>query len=532
MENTTARFLRPQYTIKFVIGQTDLTMRLQSLSIINSLKTIYPVILLKLKISSKDYFLEQIYGQEDAKLDIVVTTESSIALETTSLDLIIVHMDNKVSMQKNSDGDSNESAQLEDTVVAIALLKDAYLSMSTTVNMIVNKISSGGGGVNMGDLLNSVVSDIPVSDSNVDRFQETFGNSNNWDVNILPSTSNIVEGDDPLFDYGGGLSSFEVSDFVSFLGNFDRNSPFMQKPILDAIRNINRGNRTETQYNGDGSYTPIHLVNKLFDRFISNNIQKNIKMSNLNNVSLNNVVIPPRSFIGAIRYINDRYGIFKGPLCVYHSLENTFNMWDLSTVSNYEKDYTIEFLSSGENDREILNKSGEGDNHFYTYFPLKVKNKTNTALMSHGYEHVVTKSPRNKFFKNIIMNIDEVIDKISMSGRPNILCNDVAKTKRTVHSTSIMGNDDDDDNAFLTSKLSQFMATSSLFKFRLKGSKIPIKKLSRVGGCIELVPHVAEYLKYSGSYIVGSSVISLTRESTGHYMCFAEVTCFRESLES
>ena len=524
--NATTRFLRPQYTINFKIGQIDLTMRLQSLSIINSLKTIYPVFLLKLKVSSKDYFLEQIYGQEDAKLDIVVTTESSISLETTSLDLIIIHMDNKVSMQKNSSEDSNESAQLEDTIVAIALLKDAYLSMSTSVNMIVNKLSSSNNSP-----IENIVENIPFLDSITNGFQSIFGSSDKWNVNSLPSSS-IVAGDDPLFDIGGNVTDFEITDFISFLGNFDRNSPFMQKPVIDAIRNLNRGNRNEPQYNNDGSYTPVHLVNKLFDRFITSNVQKNIKMSNINSVGLENVVIPPRSFIGAIRYINDRYGLYKGPLFVYHSLENKFNMWDLSTVNNYEKDYTVEFLSSGENDKSTINRSGEGDNHFYTYYPLHVKNKTNASIMSTGYEHIVSKSPRNKLFKNIILNVEDVLDKISMSGNSKILCNPIAKTKRTIHSTSVMGNDDDDDNAFLTSKLSQYMAASSMFKFRLKGSKIPIKKLARVGGCIELIPHVVEYLKYSGLYVVGSSVISLTRENSGHYMCYAEVTCFRESLES
>jgi hypothetical protein len=534
MENTTTRFLRPQYTIKFVIGQKDLTMRLQNLSIINSIKTIYPVFLIKLQMSSKDYFLEQIYGQEDAKLDIVLTTESSTPLETTSLDLIIIHMDNKVSMQKNTEEDTNESNQLEDTVIIIALLKEAYLSMSTSVNMIVNKLSSNNTQPRVtspGNGLFGPVTQTHLSDPTIEMYEEAFGPRENWTENSKPilKTSNIVAGDDPLF---GNITSFEIGDFFSFLNNFDRNSPFMQKPILDAIRNLSRGGVQNTNFNSDGSYTPAHLVHKLFDRFIKNNAQKNIKMSNLNSVSLDNVVIPPRSFIGAIRYINDRYGIYKGPLFAYYDLENKFNMWDLSTVSNYEKDYTVEFLSSGQADREILNKSGEGDNHFYTYFPLHVKNKTNASLMSTGYEHIISKSPRNKLFKNIILNVEEVLNKVSMSGNPNILCNPIAKTKRTVHSTSVMGNDEDDDNAFATSKLSQYMASASLFKFRLKGTKIPIKKLSRVGGCIELIPHVAEYLKYSGNYIVGSSVISLTRESTNHYMCFAEVTCFRESLES
>ena len=527
MENTTTRFLRPQYTIKFNIGQIDLTMRLQSISIINSLKTIYPVILLKLKVSSKDYFLDQIYGQEDAKLDIVLTTESSVAIETTSLDLIIIHMDNKVSMQKNSTEDTNDSAQLEDTIIAIALLKDAYLSMSTSVNMIVNKVSSNEIRSN-----NNVSDNIPFVNSVVNGFENIFGNPTQWNSNSLPVSSNIVAGDDPLFDIGGGVSDFEITDFISFLGNFDRNSPFMQKPVIDAIRNISRGGRNDAQYNSDGSYTPVHLIHKLFDKFIKNDVQKNIKMSNLNIVSLDNVVIPPRSFIGAIRYINDRYGVYKGPLFAYHSLENKFNMWDLSTVSNYERDYTVEFLASGQDDKEILNKSGEGDNHFYTYYPLHVKNKTNAALMSTGYEHIITKSPRNKLFKNIILNVEDVLDKISMSGHSKILCNPLAKTKRTIHSTSVMGTDEDEDHAFITSKLSQFMATASLFKFKLKGTKIPIKKLSRVGGCIELIPHVTEYLKYSGNYIVGSSVITLSKENATHYMCYAEVTCFRESLES
>lgn len=558
---TTVRAIRPQYTIQFKMGSDDLTMRLQSISIINSIKTVYPVILLKLKMSSKDYFLNKMYGQDDAKLEIVVTGENTVPTEVTNLDLIIIHMENKVSMQKNTE-ENNESNQLEDTITAVALIKDSYSALSTTVNYVYNfdESQSGNGGISEIERLRNFINQgVQLSSSFGESFTQTLITVSNA-LNIIDAlASNDENTIDRGFDILNTLSrriDQPIDYNTNMYGGFGKASigSGINKSVKDEIIKIKRrsanitssenGNSSNTNNGGietgpiistflhnPGKHVPLSITLDLVNNYLKD-IQKNIDFTNKNNIEIDQIVIPPRSFIGAIRYLNDRYGIYKGPMLLYCDLDKTLNMWDLSKATDREVLYTVDFLAQGLDDGPIMSKSSETDKNFYTYFPLKVKNKTNTALMNNGYEHIISKSPRNKFFETIKMNLDEIVKDFSISSRPEIICNSVAKNKKMVHAIGVSGTSGDEDNAFITSKLSQFINSASMFSFKLKGSKLPIKNLCKVGSCIQLIPHVTEYLPYSGKYIVGSSVIVLSREENQNYMCNAEVTCFRESLES
>lgn len=530
----TVRLVRPQYTISFSIGDIDLTMRLNTVTIINSIKTIYPIFLLKLNISSKDYFLEKIYGQNDAKLQIVLTSESSIPLETTNIELIIIHNSNKVSSQIPEG--VKESNQLEDEMYIVAIHKPAFLTMSSTVNLISNsKINNNISSQNINNVFNSLIdnnfSNNSITDPLIDVFEIIFGPRENWNKNIKPISvsSNILPGDDPLNDVIRDFSNNGIDDFLNFLEVNTRN-PVIAKPILDLLNNIRNNNNNGTSLNGE--YSPISIVEKILQKYI-NNVNVNIKRTNTNNIQIPDVVIPPISFISAIRYLNDRYGIYKGPLHVYYNMEDTFNMWDISTISSSsEIDYTVELLARGLNDTETFKNSISNDNYFYTYQDIKVQNKTNNALMNKGYEHIIVKNPRNKFSEIVKTTIENILETVSISDNPELIFNESIKKQRRVHSIGVTGTSEDEDNAFMTSKLSQYIASSSMFRYYLKGTKLPLKKITRVGGPMKFLPRISEYLKFSGKYIVGSSVITLTRESTGSYMCYMEGTAFRESIET
>lgn len=648
MANPSTRLIRPQYTIQFFIGKIDLTMRVQNITIINSIKTIYPVFLIKILLSSKDYFLEQLYGQEDAHIQVVVTNEDSQATETTEVDLIVVHMDNKVSSQKNSDT-NNETNQLEDAVSVIALMKEPYLAFSKTVNFLFTESKSNsteqqritetvnGGFKPVGTPIDTHnppgVDQFLIDNPTFEAVPSTAQAPSNTDS---PGQAQFLE-DNPTFtapSSGGGFVSQGVTDSVSSPGvdqfladnptftaapppaasnggfvsqgvtdsgtsagvdqflidnpTFTASTPsggFVSQGVTDSnyktafnadgssvkspspsggmesfvdtgtgfglgsigngsFKNITQENKKLAKKNNKapgqsaaagppGKNTPINMVSSLFDKYItSKDIKKNIDFNNCNAIEIKQAVVPPRSFIGCIRHINDKYGLFKGPMMVYCDLENSVNIWDITKVSEQEALYSVDFLALGADASEIMKKSTEGDNKFYTYNPLKVKNNTNANMMKAGFEHVLIKKPRNKFTETVVKTLDDVAKGFKIIQNPLLLCNEVARKNKIISNTTGYSSDEDSDDAYMTSRLSAYIASCSTFTFNLNGNKLPIKKLCKVGSCVELVPHITEYLKYSGKYVVGSSVIQLSREETGHYSCKVEVTCFRESLES
>lgn len=579
----TTRLIRPQYTIQFFMDETDLTMRLQSIAIINSIKTVYPTILLKFGVNSKDYFLEKLYGQQDARLQIIVTGEDSIPLETTDLNLIIVHMETPVSSKKNTEQNSNESQQIEDVITAVALLKDPFVAFSTTVNNIFSETPSvsGGGGSEFERITdifsNSGLGPITQVTDIFNNFQDLVSNFSNGfgDFNSILNLLNVAES---LGQTGGLTDSIQslinsisglndINDIVergfdpynigqdlqtirrqyqTIIGDIENLGGYgtrsvgsgVTKSVSDALKKLNNKNKSTLSNiiqsvsgggNNSGKNTPLSIVSALFDTYVQG-IEKNIDAKNMNNIEIKQLSMPSKSLVGSIKYLNDRYGIYKGPLLMFSGIDGVFNMWDLSKATEQPILYRVDFLSLAGEDSDILERSTEGDSNFYTYFPLQVVNKTNANFMKYGSEHIVVKKPRNKFFSVSKKTLRDIIIDHPISESPSIFVNKLAEKRKVVHTISVTGSDEDEDEAFITSKLSRFVADSSVFTFKLKGTKLPIQKLSRVGSCIELVPHVTEYLSYSGKYVVGSSVIFLDRQSDANYVCNAEITCFRESI--
>ena len=645
MANPSTRVIRPQYTIQFFIGKIDLTMRVQNIVIINSIKTIYPVFLIKILLSSKDYFLEQLYGQEDAHIQIVVTNEDSQATETTEVDLIVVHMDNKVSSQKNSDT-NNETNQLEDAVNVIAIMKEPYLAFSKTVNFLFTESKSNSNeqqritdSVNGGfkPVAVNIASPKPnpaplgtpenpftpppakepvkwASQEQQDAAARMFTYNSDGSVGsatpMKATAGAIVKGtttkatetrhhttypaigtpENPyspptttsppiqwasqdqqdaaarMFTYNAdgtvgtttptdepfkpthnvdGTQVESPTDIGGMETTIDTGTGFglgsigngSFKEISEQTKKLfkknNKGEGQTSAAGTPGKNTPINMVSALFDKYItSSDIKKNIDFNNCNTIEIKQAVIPPRSFIGCVRHINDKYGLFKGPMMVFCDLENSLNIWDITKASEQEILYTVDFLAMGADSSEIMKKSTEGDSNFYTYNPLKVKNNTNASMMKAGFEHILIKKPRDKFTETVKKTLDDVAKGFKIIQNPALICNEVAKKNKIISNTTGYSSDDDSEDAYMTSKLASYIASCSTFSFRLNGNKLPIKKLCKVGACVELIPHITEYLKYSGKYIVGSSALKLSREETGHYSCSVEVTCFRESLES
>jgi hypothetical protein len=546
----TLRSLRPQYTIQFSIGEIDLTMRVDSIYISNSIKTVYPVITINFNMTAKDYFLDKIYGQQDAFLEINVTGESVQPGEKINLNLIVIHMDIVASNQADS-GDANTTSQLEDKVKVVCLLKEPYLALSTTINFIFNEESKKNGQgefsrltervnnfnvINASGLFDAFSGVNQISDtitSTVDSFtgaiQETRLNSDG-----STSITNLPSGTVSEIMRTGGASLDVLTNGGGFgMGSVGNSSIKNITDQFNKARNQNSQNTKNANSNkSGGENTPLSIVKTLLDKYVKD-ITKNIIDRNMNETKLKQLVVPPKSVIGCIRYLNDRYGIYKGPLFIYCDFDNNINMWDISTIAEQDILYSMYFLAPGKSDSDIMKKSSEEDNVFYTFKPLAVKNKTNTSVMTKGYEHIVIKRPRNKFTDTVKKNLDDISQTFQTTQNPELIFNTAAKGKKIIHTTvNANSNEDDQNDSYLTSKMAAFIASASTVSFEISGSKLPIKKLSSVGKCVEIIPQTTEYLPSGGKYIIGSSIISLSRSETGHYVCRADITCFRESLDT
>jgi hypothetical protein len=122
-----------QYHILFTFGDIDLSMHVDKIDIINSMDTVYPIVIIQFRDDSQQITEEQLYGQQDCKLSIMMTTEDREILETTELDLLVIKP--YVSYGAKADEPENQHPR-SDYIKLICIPKKPFETMATTVNFL------------------------------------------------------------------------------------------------------------------------------------------------------------------------------------------------------------------------------------------------------------------------------------------------------------------------------------------------------------------------------------------------------------
>ena len=134
----TQRNIRPYYTLEFYIDDLDLSLKLNSVTIVTSMKAVYQTVVLHFEIDAKDFILEQIYGQKHAKIIITMMTEDNRPGEVTELELFIVKDNIPLSIKDNSQKPDHEQS---DPIKFITIIRDSSKNMNTTINKLFSNTS-------------------------------------------------------------------------------------------------------------------------------------------------------------------------------------------------------------------------------------------------------------------------------------------------------------------------------------------------------------------------------------------------------
>lgn len=502
--NPPARNTRPQYSIECSMGDTQLSARVDKLTIVNSIMSVYPLFFIEFKIDSKDAIIDKIYGQEILKLHISLTDDKFAILEENEIELVIV--DVKLPMETKS-ADMQPSSQTEDTLKMVGIAKIPFLIMTTPINFIMEPESKGTGSDSASSKFNANAQNISKFSTeflnNINNISNSLGVTNIGKFN-LPQILNATKDISNRLNFGGGKSNT--------FGNFSSKT--------------NSGNSNSTS----GRRT-FDLANQIFKKFVPDG-KINGLQDNCIEDEMEHVTIPPKTFCGAIRYLDDIYGIFKGPMFNYCRWEdNTYCLWDLTKAINMPEDYTVEFLALGQNSEDVYKKSSTEDGVYFTYSPLNTVNKGNKNVVQKGHSQVFIKKNLHTFFDKIESNVEELSDVSVGDGSNQLVFNEVLKRRKSVYSKSVTGGAKDSQNDGLKTKISNLISSSSSFNFMLKGFNYPITRLNRVGGCIRLNPHVPEYIPYQGKYIVSNSIMCIYKDDNMNFTCECLISCFRQNME-
>ncbi len=276
--------------------------------------------------------------------------------------------------------------------------------------------------------------------------------------------------------------------------------------------------------------SPYEVANTIVDKYLSG-VKKEISDKNANKYKGEQLPVPPMNFAAAIDYLEERYGIYKGPLFYQCRFEqNTFSMWDLGQKIKDPEVYTIYTLAHGKKEAEdVYKKSGADDKTFYTYSNIKFKTRGGESVGGNRYEHRFLLKPRDKLYQIKTVNVDDIFkNHLPKDGSGKLLFNeDLKKNNVAYHARGFVGVDTDD--SVITSQLSKKFFIQSEAQLRMDRN-LRFKNLFKVGIPIMLTAEAQNYEEYHGKYLVKGTAVTLMKDNTANFKAIADVHLFRSNV--
>lgn len=129
------RNIRPYYEITVEIGDEDFSRNLMKVTLLSSIRNPYQSVILTLIADNKLMIRKNIFGKEDIKLTIQKLEIDQSVSETISLNLITINQKLPLSLKHNSP----EEFETNEVVVLTNVIKETYIDMTTTVNMLFDE---------------------------------------------------------------------------------------------------------------------------------------------------------------------------------------------------------------------------------------------------------------------------------------------------------------------------------------------------------------------------------------------------------
>lgn len=303
-----------------------------------------------------------------------------------------------------------------------------------------------------------------------------------------------------------------------------QNAPIVVIAVPEnCFRNMNK--TVNKVYGIDDRRTPVEAIKSLSETFLTG-VDIDISTRNQNEVSLEQLIVPPQTFVQSIRYVDALYGLYHGPS--YFSCDpvtggTQFNMWDMRTKIKETEAYKVHFLSMGQDDNATIYSSSHQDNTYFVAPRMNVSYLQNRNIMKSAYTNRFITMPLTNFYGVVEKTVPEIYENNSIhDGNANPIFNDTLQDRVRVHCNRV-GQEDSD--AFATSSLSKYLSEGIQISFSLDRN-FSINDIGRVGVPILIMSDNFNYTNYTGKYIASKSTITF-REYENYFIANATVRLFR-----
>ena len=240
-----------------------------------------------------------------------------------------------------------------------------------------------------------------------------------------------------------------------------------------------------------------------------------------NTTVIDQIIIPPRTLMKTIRYLDETFGLFKGPTVQFIDKDNKLHILNLNKKFTKDQTFTVYQLALDSVDDEIIDKCTDGKN-FYTYANLESTYSGNTKFSTLAKSQVHVVKPRDTLSYSIIHDMNTIISDYGLVYKnPKSYTDDLIDSRTRVY-TKHTGYDYDD--TFAISEITPSISNMSGLSIELE-KNLPFFNLMKVGEIVKFNSSNLEITDLTGKYILRSSDIRFEKE--GDWQATAKLNLIR-----
>lgn len=297
-------------------------------------------------------------------------------------------------------------------------------------------------------------------------------------------------------------------------------------------------------YEEETDLRPIDIVYDILD---SRNIEYRIFEDGVNEETIQQLIIPPTTIKNAVDYINEKFGIYEGPMFRYVNYSGQFLLWDLKQQYELYKDagFFVEhklpvYTRSKTLYKEVNDMVAESPDQFLTYDNFQTLHFANALVMKYGYQDIFITHPHEDIFHMLKSNTDDIVTDYGIWHDNDEMkyYSDLKNRKLYFHDMKGFevgsGYSGVYDDHILTSQISDCFKETSLIRFTMyRNVKIPLAE--KVGEVVYFQPYSLHEFwpgsNYAGAYLIRDSDIVFSKHNRGlpedNVVCTATITAFR-----
>lgn len=261
------------------------------------------------------------------------------------------------------------------------------------------------------------------------------------------------------------------------------------------------------------------------------NATVNVETDGLNSNVIDQVLIPPTTLTGALKYLDKTFGIYSGIANFNCSNDNEVRIMNLSKQLNMNPTFIIYQLAINTDETEIIKRSAEKDNVFYTHDTLVVQYSANSKMstLAKNIKHIV--KPSDTLYYEIDQDMVEISKDYGLIYSKRIpdkkLQFDPIINDRTRFYTEHTGYEKTD--TFAVAGIAKATANITNVSFRIERN-MNILSLVNAGESVKLNTEIQDYVKLAGKYILKSTVLDF--EKTRDWEGIAKIFLMRTNKNS